>query len=605
MALPSYVVEIQFGSSSYIDVTQYVQSVSISRGITRSLDDFPAGSVSVTFVNNNRVFDPLNTSSPLWYSAGGYTMIQPGGRLRVSSNSIRIFTGFVQSWEFTFDESGLDGKATVMALDEIFKINNLTFDASTEGIVQDTGSRIQQVLNYAGFGASEYSGVTVGKTIVGADVHAAGDNVLAYLQNVARSEPADFYSNASAVMQLKDRNFANLSWTNTIRNNLIAYPGTASQDTTRATDDVPLGNGWYTTYRPTTKTPKYAGKAAIADPSNADGLGNNVYEFFYRDTNQAKYNPNNLTTIAFTYSAWVQGNALLSANGGVSATFTLKDSTGNQLGTASVGTVTAASTATWNQLTGTVSYSGTGIPVGITLYLGSNGSTSPYSFFGSNFQVEQGTSLPIYFDGTYNPYTSTASTVYNVGWSGLQYNSYSGLVTSVSTSTSAPTINFFADENSQSSIGGTGIPFTDITVAYAGDRLYNSVQVVGVNAVSSASDTALISRYGLREYSQQDNLTTSLTRTAEIASKYLDAFKMPEYRADQLTVAVHGLTTAQQNRVLAIELRDVVRVLFKPSNTGAVVDKYYEVIGVDSQIDTDRHEISFRVSSLDYLGSIF
>jgi len=431
------------------------------------------------------------------------------------------------------------------------------------------------------------------------------------LQNVARSEPADFYSNASAVMQLEDRSFANLTWTNSTRNNLIAYPGTASQDTTRTTDDVPLGNGWYSLYRPTTRTPKYAGKAAIADPSNYSGLGNNVYEFFYRDTNQAKYNPNNLTTIAYTYSAWVQGNALLSANGGVTSAFTLKDYAGNQLGTASVGTVTAASTATWNQLTGTVSYSGTGIPVGITLYLGSNGSTSPYSFFGSNFQVEQGTSLPNYFDGTYNPYTSSTapyvsgSTVNNVGWSELQYNSYSGLVTSTAASATPQAINYFADVNSQSVVGGTGIPFMDLNVVYGGENLYNSIQVVGINAVSNASDTALITRYGLREYSQQDNLTTSLTRTAEIASKYLDAYKYPEYRAEQLTVAVEALTTAQQNLVLAIELRDVVRVLFKPSNTGSVIDKYYEVIGIDSQVDTERHHITYRISSLENLGLSF
>jgi len=50
MALPTYVVELQFGSSSYVDVTQYVQSISINRGINRALEDFSAGSLSVTFV---------------------------------------------------------------------------------------------------------------------------------------------------------------------------------------------------------------------------------------------------------------------------------------------------------------------------------------------------------------------------------------------------------------------------------------------------------------------------------------------------------------------------------------------------------------------------
>jgi len=605
MALPSYVVELSFGSSGFVDVTQYVQSVSISRGITRVMDDFPAGSVSVTFVNNDRVFDPLNTSSPLWYGAGGYTMVQPGGRLRVSSNSIRIFTGFVQGWEFSFGEAGRDGQATVMALDEIFKINNVTFDASTEGIVQDTGSRIQKVLNYYGFGASEYSGVAVGKTIVGADVHASGDNVLAYLQNVARSEPADFYSNASAVMQLEDRSFANLTWTNTTRNNLIKYPNEFSQDTTVTSIDggTGLGDGWIYGWQPGTAATYYTGGTV-----NTAEVTLSTRDFYYQEVNQPKINPDGTAT-KYIFSGWFRGLGLTGA--GISGNLTLLDSTATSLVSQSM-TASAANGNTWTQMQGTASYGGAGTVAGFRVSVSAPGTAASYNFIGNGWQVERGTVIGSYFDGTYNPFTSTPSTAYvsgstvnNVGWSGLQWMSDSGLVTSTAASATAPVINYFADVNSQSSVGNTAIPFTDLNVVYSGERLYNSIQVVGINAVSSASDTALISRYGLREYSQQDNLTTSLTRTAEIASKYLDAYKYPEYRAEQITVALESLTSAQQNLVLAIELRDVVRVLFKPSNTGAVVDKYYEVIGVDSQIDTERHHITYRVSSLENLGLSF
>jgi len=605
MALPSYVVELSFGSSGFVDISQYVQSVSISRGITRVMDDFPAGSVSVTFVNNDRVFDPLNTSSPLWYGAGGYTMVQPGGRLRVSSNSIRIFTGFVQGWEFSFGEAGRDGQATVMALDEIFKINNVTFDASTEGIVQDTGSRIQKVLNYYGFGASEYSGVAVGKTIVGADVHASGDNVLAYLQNVARSEPADFYSNASAVMQLEDRSFANLTWTNTTRNNLIKYPNEFSQDTTVTSIDggTGLGDGWIYGWQPGTAATYYTGGTV-----NTAEVTLSTRDFYYQEVNQPKINPDGTAT-KYIFSGWFRGLGLTGA--GISGNLTLLDSTATSLVSQSM-TASAANGNTWTQMQGTASYGGAGTVAGFRVSVSAPGTAASYNFIGNGWQVERGTVIGSYFDGTYNPFTSTPSTAYvsgstvnNVGWSGLQWMSDSGLVTSTAASATAPVINYFADVNSQSSVGNTAIPFTDLNVVYSGERLYNSIQVVGINAVSSASDTALISRYGLREYSQQDNLTTSLTRTAEIASKYLDAYKYPEYRAEQITVALESLTSAQQNLVLAIELRDVVRVLFQSSNTGAVVDKYYEVIGVDSQIDTERHHITYRVSSLENLGLSF
>ena len=133
MPVPDYVVEIRFGSSDFVDVSQYVQSISLDRGISNQLEDYSAGSVSVTFVNNARVFDPLNTSSPLWYGAGGYTIVQPGGRIRVKANNIVRFTGFIQDWSFTFDDAGLDGKATLNALDEMYRVGNAVFTGGRRG----------------------------------------------------------------------------------------------------------------------------------------------------------------------------------------------------------------------------------------------------------------------------------------------------------------------------------------------------------------------------------------------------------------------------------------------------------------------------------------
>jgi len=200
MALPTYVVTISFGSSGDIDVSQYVQSVSISRGISRALEDYSAGSLSITFVNNSRVFDPLNTSSPLYYSAGGYTVVQPGGRVQVKANNIVRFTGFIQDWEFSFDDAGFDGKATLTALDRMYRVGNAVFTGGQAWQVEPTTDRMKTVLNYNGFGAAEYSQITSGQTLLGYDDWNAGDSVLSYLQQVARSEPGDFYSNASALL---------------------------------------------------------------------------------------------------------------------------------------------------------------------------------------------------------------------------------------------------------------------------------------------------------------------------------------------------------------------------------------------------------------------
>jgi hypothetical protein len=600
MALPSYVVELQFGSSSYVDVTQYVQNISISRGINRALEDFSAGSVSITFVNNNRVFDPLNTSSPLWNGTYGYTLVQPAGRIRVSSNGVRRFTGFVQDWQFTYDESGFNGQATVSALDFIYEISQVEFanqpgeyfdvNYGRQAVVESTGDRIDRVFNYNGFGASSYSLVQSGKTIVGADINNPGDSVLAYMQNLARSEPADFFSNASAVMVMKDRSFTDYIWANTTRNNLIVFPGTATAITV---DDLYIIPGWMYGGLESTATP------FLSRPNQATVDPNLLrYAMEYTEINQYKYNPDGTAT-QFTFSAYFRGNGLVTGSG-ISGEVELLDDYAQVLQSTSI-SASAASAANWTQITVSNNYVGTGVVAGVNVRLDAAGTTGSYFFIADGFLFERASSYTNYFDGTINPYTSAGSTVYNVAWSGVPYESYSGLVASVASTATASTVRSFAGGNAQSIFNGTAIPFTNLEVVYASEQLYNNVQVIGVNATAVVEDSVSKGLYGLRNYVQTDNLTTSLTQPAEIAQALLGEFRLPEYRANRMTVALEALTSAQQTIVLGIEIRDVVRLAFQPSATGANVDKYYQVLGISSDTDVERDAITFSLASLDNL----
>jgi hypothetical protein len=76
---------------------------------------------------------------------------------------------------------------------------------------------------------------------------------------------------------------------------------------------------------------------------------------------------------------------------------------------------------------------------------------------------------------------------------------------------------------------------------------------------------------------------------------------LPEYRASAITVALEALTSGQQTSVLGLELRDVIRVYFQPSATGTIVDKYYQILAINSNTDTERDHITFTVASLDNL----
>jgi hypothetical protein len=593
MALPTYVVELQFGASSYVDVTQYVQSISISRGISRVLEDFSAGSLSVTFVNNARVFDPLNTSSPLWYGAGGYTMVQPAGNIRVSSNGVRRFTGFVEDWQFTYGEAGYDGQATVTALDLLYKISNASFTGGTQFVVQPTSDRIDLVLNSNGFAAYDYAGIRGGHTQVGYDENSPGDNVLSYLQNLARSEPADLYSDSSAVLQMKDRSFTNYEWQNTNRYNFVTYPATATILEGNIVAGEPRTGWTLIGTQATATTSAYGGYVwrggTVADPFVPT---DSYVGFVYQDYNPERYAN---TGVDYTFAGLIRGVA---GNFDISL-FTL-DVDGQALSVAASTTVVSPSSTAWNAFTITKTEL-SGEPIGgVAAYATISGGTT-YSVIGDGFIIEPALSSPNYFDGRYNPYSSSASTAYEISWSGTPAESQSGLLTSVASAITAPAVHSFAAGNAQSLFSGTAIYFTDLEVVYGSEQLYNNIQVVGINATAVTEDASMQSLYGLRGYSQTDNLTTSTTKPAEIASAFLGEFRLPEYRAEQMTVALEALTAAQQNIVLGIEIRDVVRVAFQPSSTGANVDKYYQVLGVNANADVERDAITFNLASLDNL----
>ena len=752
MAVPTHRVELAFGDSGYIDVTQYVQSVSINRGINRVLDDFSAGSCSVTFVNNERIFDPTNgntnlvanynfetdtsgwgtfsastiarsttvsyagsaslkhtstggaytanTTTPIsvignkpylvsvfvrseiytttmtvninWYDAAGslisqpisgpvsinpiswtratlnatapanavsayivfitqggvggesvfydfvsfsqydslgspfYGLIQPGGKIRVSGSGVitsRRFTGFIQDWDFTFDDSGYDGKATVTALDFMYQVGNVNFLGGTQPAVQATSDRIETSLIANGISSAEFGLDTIrgGHTLVGYDVNSAGDNVLSYIQNVARSEPADLYGDASGYLRMKDRSFTDYDWLNTYRYNSVTYPSTATILEGNIVAGEPR-SGWTLIGTQTTAV-------APVYPNNPIWRGGTVVDpfvptdsfvgFVYQDYFPARYVKqawNNFTN-TYTFAGLIRG-----ASGTFNISLFTLGADGQTLSVAASTTVSSPSSTAWNAFTVTKTESSTAIVGGLFAFATISGGTS-FNIVGDGFIIEPGTSSPNYFNGGYNPYpiAESASTAYEVGWSGEKYASQSGLLTSVATAVSAPSLRSFADANSQSLFGGTAIPFTDLEVVYGSDQLYNKVQVVGINTSAVVEDTALQASYGVRVYSQSDNLTTSQTKPAEIASAYLAEFKLPEYRASQLTIALESLTSVQQTAVLEIELRDVVRVAFKPSNTGSIVDKYYQVLGISSNTDVERDSVTFSLASLENL----
>jgi len=108
--LPTLTVEVAFTSDSldttptWVDITSYVRAGSVRSGRTNELEEYQAGSCSLTLDNRDRRFDPLYASGPYY----GYLKARRQCRIRATYSAVTydLFYGFVSGWTLAPDLSG-------------------------------------------------------------------------------------------------------------------------------------------------------------------------------------------------------------------------------------------------------------------------------------------------------------------------------------------------------------------------------------------------------------------------------------------------------------------------------------------------------------------
>tara|TARA_R110000822_G_scaffold21403_3_gene67769 strand:- start:2228 stop:3499 length:1272 start_codon:yes stop_codon:yes gene_type:complete len=190
-------------STSYVlggeilsDVSAFVKNVSISRGKSRELDRFRAGSASVTFNNETRVFDPAYTLSPY------YGQIQPKRRLRITADDLVQFDGTVDDWDIQYN-SGEYSTAVANSTDAIQNFANLSINDYTP-TEQLSGARVNAVLDSIGWSATSRD-IDLGSQTLVADAVDDGTNSFEYLQTIAQSEPGDLFISRNGSVKFVDR----------------------------------------------------------------------------------------------------------------------------------------------------------------------------------------------------------------------------------------------------------------------------------------------------------------------------------------------------------------------------------------------------------------
>lgn len=190
--------EYRLGGEIYYDVTNYVSAFNITRGKQPIEQTYQPGQAEVQLNNQNRYFDPLYASSPY---AGN---IIPRRPLRISSNDIVVYDGWIDDWDLVYEPNN-DSFAIAKAQDALHLLNNrvvLPFTPPEEL----SGERISRVLDLDTIGwPADLRAIDTGRVTVAANEVTSSTNALQYLQSIAGSDPGSVFVSRDGLIHFDDR----------------------------------------------------------------------------------------------------------------------------------------------------------------------------------------------------------------------------------------------------------------------------------------------------------------------------------------------------------------------------------------------------------------
>jgi hypothetical protein len=538
------------GVYTFQDITEYVRSVEVSRGLSRDLDSYSAASCSVTLDNRDRAFDPSYSSSPF------YGQVKPQAAVRVTSGGELLFTGYVDSWAFDYSIVG-DQTATFNALDGTTRIASAVVPPQAFS-AQFAGARIASVVSSTAVGWAGGTVLDAGQYLLDTDI--VGDDVSAwdYVQQVAASDGGAAFINGSGQLVFKSGATSEYPSTRTTyRYNVCKVPGFESATTT----------GWAGGARSTTVAYKgsYSYRAATTGSTITydETTGTYVTRFPYM----------------FSFYVYTSVAGYIDWAAGFRTVGVVDDRTTGS---------TYVSANTWTRISALSTPTIAGEDASIYLYKTAGDSL----VYVDAVLIEQTSALGEYFDGTYGP-TDTASIDYSQAWDGTA-NSSTSTLTIVTTYPPNTSTNV-----ALSDAGGTAVPYTNISVVYGSELTYNktiilrSVTSTGGTATNAAYGTA----YGVRVYAQTDSLIGSDANAQNLANYYLGIYEEPELRVESVSVDLHAIDGDQQALILNQDLWGGADVTFTPGGVGSAISSNQKIIGIKHQIGLDTHRIEFALAA--------
>ena len=185
------------GGVTFVDLTSLVESVNITRGRSRQLDQFNAGTATIAFNNDSQILNPSNTASPY------YPFVLPRCPVQILANGIPIYTGLITDWNLDYDISNQD-MMYASCSDQFTVLANQALNAVATS-VQATGARINTVLDLPEINYQGARAIDTGSSTLGAYAISQDTNCLNYLQLINTSEQGYLFMSANGTLTFKGR----------------------------------------------------------------------------------------------------------------------------------------------------------------------------------------------------------------------------------------------------------------------------------------------------------------------------------------------------------------------------------------------------------------
>ena len=193
-------------TTQFADITEFVTSVNYMRGRKKEDDQFGAGTMSFSMLDQTGILGPYDSTSPYYDPANNQPGLAPMRQVRLKRNNTYLFTGIVVGYNYTFELAG-PNRVDVECADEFYKLAQ-TFMDEYNVSSETSGQRITSVLALPEVDYIGSTDIDTGTVNLGHDspyTVPQGTNTLTYLQQINDAEQGRLFVAADGEIVFQPR----------------------------------------------------------------------------------------------------------------------------------------------------------------------------------------------------------------------------------------------------------------------------------------------------------------------------------------------------------------------------------------------------------------